>query len=422
VEGSALQGYPSPERPVTSCAFHEQGEGAWDAARPGRPCPWGLVGLLLIAAGCAPQQASLREFDAGAPEADTGAFPNRSSDAAIEPRDASTPPAGDAGASRDGGPLLPAFHSLCMQILDVQANRQAECLGGPKDLWVRPASVCEELERAVVAGRMRFEPSTGAACVAHLIGLPCSEVRAEDGPSFLELCPASLAGAVPPGGKCYREQDCVAGNFCGASPPGCPGICRPVVAPGLACAGASRECAEGAVCAAGSCRAWAAGGAACGAPDDPACKPGLFCDRPAAGTARVCAAQKAGGGCSGNHECANRFSCVGFDPVTQTSGACQLGKPLGATCAPGKNECERYLFCGAGDVCVRPGKTGDPCGHVNGEYPQCLGGWCELDTATFKGRCQPFVPVGGACASAAVCGPEGRCAKGVCEASRCVVP
>lgn len=421
MEGRALHGC-RPERPVTSSSFGAHGEGSRDAARSLRSCRCGLVGLLLVAAACAPQQASLRGFDAGAPEADTGTDTDRSSDAASEPRDASAPPAGDAGSTRDGGPALPAFHSFCMQVLDVQANRHAECLGGPKDLWVRPARVCEELERAVVAGRMLFEPSKGAACVAHLIGLPCAEVRADDGPAFLELCPDSLAGAVPAGGKCYREQDCAAGSFCTASPPGCPGICRSAVVLGTACGGTPRECAEGAVCSAGSCRAWAAEGKACGAQTDSPCKPGLFCDRAAGGAARVCAAQKAGGACSGNQECANRFSCVGFDPVTQTPGACHLGKPLGVGCAPGKNECERYLFCGAGDACVRPGKPGDACGHVNGEYALCLGGWCDLDTATFKGRCQPFVPVGGACASAAACGPEGRCVKGVCEASRCAVP
>lgn len=298
------------------------------------------------------------------------------------------------------------------------AGRKADCLN-IIDTGMLPRNLVEEVHRWLLqslhAGRVLFDETEAAACLAALRAADCSTIAAvvtATGdlvgvwPPGFEACGRELAGRVPKDGACLVPADCqdrvetactsVAGQHT------CPAYCR-------------------------AHRNWwppprGTDGATCSGVDP--CAFGFFCQR---GTRME--AETFGSGrcrpldaaCSGTWACPPAFACVGAGPGGP--GRCQVGKPLGAPCTPQGtqpdgvpiSDCAPSLGMACADVdgrgprCWAGAPLGQPCGPPLGEFVRrCSGGECRGPQGSEV--CSPFRALNETCANdMAFCAPPGKC-------------
>jgi len=347
---------------------------------------------------------------------------------------------------------------------EIGASERAACLADPNDAksmgygaaWFR------EQADAIASGRLRFDPTKLADCLA-AVRAPCS---AE--PSA--TCKRLLAPGVKPGGACTRWDECIDGH-CSAQL-GCTGHCVAHKHLGDKCSSSGNDglcgddtfCDRGryglgeAVCKAklatgAKCRAWdschegqcigymtvreepgapeeerlgtctlpGAAGAACRTDYARDCAEGFACDW----ETKKCNARVAkGSACRSPESCADGLACAGleamWDPHTAvwrvgTPGTCIPTLDLGAHCDVLANAiatgCPRTSTCDAkSGTCVHESLAGNAC-HPNGG---CRGNlYCEPKTLT----CAPELPFGAACKPPAE-GGDDPCSLGKCDPKR----
>jgi hypothetical protein len=219
----------------------------------------------------------------------------------------------------------------------------------------------------VDAGKMTYNATAGAACLAAINAATCEELRAIDMPS---ACDNVFTGLVAAGGACESGEVCVSGS-CDTTAT-CPGTCDPGSGPTVANGGActsdmdcvSRYCdfTGSPVCA--PIPPPAAVGATCSnGPQE--CVSGAFCD---AGTCATLVPLN--GTCTWDWECALPNTCAG--------GTCKARAAIGASCVAA--DCVGGAFCDAGTCAEVPSTAGADCSATN----ECLSynGSLVCDTMT----------------------------------------
>lgn len=311
------------------------------------------------------------------------------------------------------------------------------------------------LAEAVTAGRLGFEPTAAAECLARWVAPDClpGEERWDTAPARLGIpahatpyafaldpvsavrswCPCVLRPLLANGGSCVNQAECAGGSCAGATcghrglckdaepPPPVGGACdaRPCAAPDYCgadqrCherAGADRpcevglpSCRDGLVCDGGTCVPLGREGDPCGA----GCARGFYCDRDLPGQdnwrcrplllpGERCSQA---GSCTGTTTCDGR--CVGWSDLDDPACRC----PAELRCSNDKPVChpaEAY--------------EGGPCRA--GDFPCAAHLYCDRATSTCRRRILP----GDLCTVDPVGGGGDPCYVGTCEraSGRCTV-
>lgn len=294
-----------------------------------------------------------------------------------------------AGGGSGNNPTLPEF---CGKYVDVIAGQLSTCNSGPKDLWANALSVavrCDDVGRAVDAGRAGYDPAFGQPCLTAAAGASCTLLSSG---AALPDCVKALYGRVAIGATCYDGVDCGEGKYCAHASSACSGTCKSEIAAGAAC-GTGDDCVRGYYCANSVCTL-----------------------NPADGAADV------GASCTGSVNCKSGLSC---DRVTSN---CTKPVKEGQPCVFGRGTCEFFTSCSSSsNTCVRSSKAGGPCGvkrvsdgGTEYEASSCLDSYCRIPMGQSEGTCVVLV------ADMGVCGVGSECQSRICTASkctpRCVVP
>jgi hypothetical protein len=234
-------------------------------------------------------------------------------------------------------------------------------------------------------------------------------------------------------GSGWSAQCCSPGHVC------CGGLCCPQAGQVCKNQAASPVCCQPTdfVCPSGLC--CQAGGTCCGTS---CCAPGTHCADPKFGTCCPNGSVVCGLVCCGPPEtsvCLNRTLCCKKSDVCGTSccpgGPCVNNVccpspshvcPGGNTCCPPFNVCCGSTCCGAGEICMKEGRTGQPLGccpakqacGVGGENPVCCpSGQVCVDTQDSTCGACPSGQV--ACKSSGngaivCCAPGVNCCNGTC--------
>lgn len=280
------------------------------------------------------------------------------SDASV---DAGAPDAGvsDAGVP-DGGSPSAELGAFCVARAAAHCDRDRTCgfLATARESACRARLERECLDSLarVAGGASALAPAAAAQCLADVALGPCVEGPFAEPPSCAEATLLAPRAAV--GAPCDRSSDCVAG------------VCR----------GPTTSCHV--------CVGWAALGSPCGLVDHPCDPAQAFCEDPADGGDRRCAALKgASAPCAEHRECAagwcNWASLADAGP--DTCGHLAVGAACGD---PG--DCERGAWCAGyayDGLTLTPGTCaprlalGSTCVHRPDDDGCADAGWC-LD-----GRC-----------------------------------
>ena len=249
------------------------------------------------------------------------------------------------------------------------------------------------LDKAVTDGLAVFDSASANLCLTEVKGLlatiPCNALFTSDSaadPDGFASCQATFTGTLDDGATCPVDEACKSG-FCDRGSDGkstCDGKCAPRGKDGASCYNGA-GCADGLRCSSGKCaKPVTAGSVAAGSAceESKECSNGLVCASD--NTGKVCTKPKAAGEACKDFEavpCAEGLTC--------SEGKCAAGKKAGETCTP-----PPFPFlpsnCAAGLTC-----SGDKGAE----------------------KCLSPVPLGGACASDAVCyGLDTTCTGGKCTA------
>lgn len=310
--------------------------------------------------------------------------------------------------------------TVCTSIYNAILNRLEGCFKSPKD-WIQatsPVPDCAGYDTAAVSGRMQVDTGKLDTCVNDIAAANCYDLF--NGGLNLPgaACPVILLPQVPVGGVCYMNEECTTGTYC-TDFLACPGTCRRFSGQGFACGGSGQAfCDPSLVCrtsgAAGAtattCELPLLTGADCTSAQN-GCGPGNYCKFMGATAlpAYTCQPQVgATSACQSQAACLVPFLCTGSATTT-----CQLPKAAAAACTVGNHECGYGDYCSGGaagtaGTCVRypsPPSGLNTCGVVNGEYVDCIGGWCN------SGQCATYAPVGGSCNPSLTPDPNVQCGR-----------
>ncbi|MCY1071216.1 hypothetical protein OV090_41120 [Nannocystis sp. RBIL2] len=297
---------------------------------------------------------------------------------------------------------------------EIGASERERCLRAtPRE------SVLNGTERALKAGRYRFDPELAADCLKFLAEAPC-HVAYEAVPDGC-LSDAGLRPAVPPGGACEHKDECIDGICTGSY--ACPGVCRALTSEVGGRCDWDTPCSEHLFCDGGTCRPRGDLGAACegiGGTGE-GCRPGLLCQYPL----------------DGGHP---------HKPQPARLGSCQLPRGVGQPCrrtVHDHDDCAAEYFCDFGlatPVCRARLPSGVACPSVDAcaDGLRCDGLWLadhstvydivelpiikrdEVRALVRPGVCRPVADQGSACeftADATHCPADMRCSEdNVCVA------
>ncbi len=292
-------------------------------------------------------------------------------------------PASDAPV--DAPPLT--LSEFCDGFMTANARLLSRCLSGSVTTWAAevPAQyACPSLLAAEAAGRVTYDPTDAAACLAAYASLSCSDVLV--GPM---ICNAPLSGTAANGASCFSDGDCGGSDYClgaGSGNSACTGKCTPLLAAGAPCT-SPEECVLGYACGGN------AGSTTCISDIHPLANEGASCAPVAATLPSI--------------QCAPGLRC------SHTTKTCETTVLQGGTCTPGEGLCETFTYCDTPtSSCKGPAGQGGPCGsQADGETMECQPGlFCNLTSATsLTGTCTPLGGAGAPCAGG------GACVSGTCN-------
>ena len=262
------------------------------------------------------------------------------------------------------------------------------------------STVCAPEAKEVAAGRVTFDTSKTAGCLAAANALTCSTLPWQVGASLEAACSGLATGTVAPGGTCYSSDDCVGGS-CTSSSTTCPGACKAYVAVGGNCAGNVSGCIKGSYCDQDTCTVPGAQGATCGVIHHSLCADDLYCD----GT---CKARKTSGACANYNVCATGTVCAN-SVCTATVGAA-------GDCSASDDLCKDGFYCVAGKCSATPALA-TACDPAN---DHCIDGYCDSGTS----KCTLRLADGSSCTASTQCNSFDCNSSGKCAASSksCTAP
>jgi len=296
---------------------------------------------------------------------------------------------------------------FCQAKQDAHYQWNVRCSGyDPAYALIRPKywyqAECAGQGQAVAGGRMTYDRAAAEACLAAYTRTDtCDEPR-----WTMPECLAAIAPAVPPGGECLGDSDCLAPSGCYSADGTCPGRCTSVAALDAPCGGAV-GCQPGLRCGPSStCQPRKRSGEACTGAD---CLENLTCDA---------------GFCSYVAGVGEPCGVLACDPSqgTYCNGSC-LPRPVqGEPCGPGQL-CADGHYCSSVDSnCYRlptaPVALGQPCAAP----AFCAAdAWC--DTTLPTRICKARKAVGAPCQAADECLRPARCdTSGAPSEWRCAPP
>jgi hypothetical protein len=315
---------------------------------------------------------------------------------------------GVVGCNGGSAPPPPTASGFCEKVETIRNQATMECYGGTAADWpiFFGRSTCPMLDAAITNGRLTYDPSKAADCLAQLSKPVACTADSPEGPS----CVVSvLAGGVADGQPCESDYLCHAGSACTVADltDGCPAqTCRHIPVAGEKCAllGGGPTCAFGASCVADTCVANAKLGDRCGAASDPGCDQNLYCaiDEPAPTCKRDVV----------NGPCVDRLGCFDYQYCDSTH-QCHDRLPVGADCSTDPTSCQSFTACDpTTHLCVEASHVGQLCGNLLSFSFLCQGGTCQPDD---KNVLHCVVPA----ADDAPCANGYECASGYCAASKC---
>ncbi len=325
--------------------------------------------------------------------------------------------------------------ALCESVADAECARLEMCgtLVAPIDLArckdyernVRCGPRVDQLSKAIAAGHLSYDATTGLACKDAVAARGCDVPFGRD--LFAETsCVEMVTALSGEDGPCSMGAACTEGHYCDVTQARCPGRCRPFRGNNEAC-GFEDLCGPGLFCSAMGNRCLAQ--VALGGPCQPsigsnACQAGSWCD-PQPGGATCVAVRGFNTGCTSGFQCAAGLRCIGsicsdgreggkctsdFDcqhPLRcNGTGRCRAAIALDAECAA-EDRCQLGLTCtsSAGATICRPQPV---VGEMCAADDDCFGGGACTNT------CAEPIADGAKCAATAECVAGRACADEVC--------
>jgi hypothetical protein len=292
------------------------------------------------------------------------------------------------GNDSSGGPYTPIEElgaryqaASCTHLVAChEAADQATCL--TTNLYGQSFYIDPQTIQLVLTGKVRYDGSTVAACLADLAAQSCTINGLDKRRSFAQCIFDVFRGSVAAGGTCSTDAECVSGSCntqCGQEDGCCTGTCNPgnpptpltPIAIGASCpqgTGGFDPCVDGAFCdpATQICTALHPVGAPCN--DAYQCGDGLNCTF-TTGTGTCATVPHLGESCATINTCGDEGSYC--DQTTQTCTAVKLS---GGSCTSGG--CSTLLFCdpqtarcianpAVGESCVESGRCNDLGAYCN---------------------------------------------------------
>jgi hypothetical protein len=316
------------------------------------------------------------------------------------------------GNDSSGGPFTP-IEELAAQYQAAQCTHlvachevsdQATCLATNLDnqtFFIDP-----QVTQLVLAGKVRYDGGTVAACLADVAAQNCTINGLDKRRSFEQCIFNVFHGEVAAGGVCSGNSECISAtcnNPCDQSAACCTGVCNPGMAPapltpialGLACppgTGGFDACVDGAYCDAATqvCTALKPVGASCN--DASQCGDALTCSF-TTGVGVCVAVAQLGEDCVTTRLCADEGTYCDV-----AANVCAAVKLVGASCVSGG--CSNLLTCDPqSQLCVTYPAVGEPCG-VSGRCNDA-GAYCNNSEI-----CAMPKPNGQACESQIDCASQ----------------
>jgi hypothetical protein len=288
------------------------------------------------------------------------------------------------GNDSSGGPYTPIDElgdqyqaALCTHLVAChEVSDQATCIA--TNLYSQTFFIDPQAIQLVLAGKVRYDGSTVAACLADIAAETCTINGLDKRRSFAQCIFDVFRGSVAAGGVCSTNAECISGscnNPCNQSSACCTGTCNPGNPPApLAPVPLGAACPQG------------TGGF------DP-CVDGAYCDP----STQICTALKpVGTPCADVSQCGDGLNC-GF---TNGSGACATVPRLGESCA-------MTGTCGdEGSYCDQQTRL---CTAVKLVGGSCTSGGCSslLSCDVQSQLCTTYPAVGGSCAASGRCNDVG---------------
>lgn len=344
------------------------------------------------------------------------------------------------------------LHLLLGSINDAFYGRFSACFATRRGLW--PSGDFSDLpafDDSLRLGLLVIDPMAAQSCLETLMTVACDRIPeilkgGPIGPGNVALpeCAGVLVGQVPPGKTCRMSEECQdPEQYACVGDRGCGRICTARIARAMGdlCSSDRDRCPEGTTCRFGTdnkndqrCLEPTPEGGACS--EGQWCAAGLMCaERTATSIGEgTCRAFAIGSPCAGNWECPFVYVCAGAGP--DHPGTCQVGKPVGATCATYLQDVNDNVYSdcavgtdcldldGSGPRCTDGAPLGAACGRQSGPHPGrlgCVEGYCawEPGNGGVVGTCQPKKPAGSACSSRIECAAPYDCLKGRDRTLRC---
>ncbi len=298
-----------------------------------------------------------------------------------------------------------------------------------------------QLQAAVAAGGVVYDPSKVGACHARFLSDPCNFAFFLFTPTIFDVlsyCPGTITPELAAGADCVADGECTQGLYCQKTTSGaCPGKCTAYAEAGAACGldatlmtypqcGPELECNNNNICQPnGKPGSVCANDSDCGPTiiclDDPSCvTPNLWCNLSGGGATGTCNVGVAAGATCGaakagttsyDIQCADGLWCSQI--FIDQAGVCRVPAGMGAPCN-NFGGCEKGFHCGgyvpvgAGATlgqCVPPSASGGPCTFTDDCQP---GLGCPAST------CAPLGALGGLCQQDGDCQAGMTCASGKC--------
>jgi hypothetical protein len=322
---------------------------------------------------------------------------------------------GDGSPPPDADPMT--ARGFCRGYLEVVAELFSLCDGvSLEDArgLIAGEPPCDRFVADIAAGRVSFDGTHGASCLAALRTVTCaasSSMSASIGQAT--DCQGLTTPLVPAGGACTSfyligiAEQCQNGAYCREGTPyACTGACTARAPLGASCDNGTADirCVQTATCDSASKKCVMsppsrAEGEPCGDAGQGSCQRPLFCDTTAAdggASPGVCRAQKASGPCATNSQCVDTERCVG---IASTAKVCALPKKVGDACTPGARECGLFDHCSPAGTCTHArAAIGEACGFIVADEatPCVVGAYC--DGPLFgSGTCRASKHAGDAC-------------------------
>ncbi len=284
-------------------------------------------------------------------------------------------------------------------------NFQVTCDHADRDAFNKAFMVdCTGGSKEVTSGRIRFDTSKSAGCLAAIQGASCTSRLNVSELSQFPACSGLVNGTVAVGGNCYNSDECNNGH-CNSTPSTCPGTCQALLKVGDNCSANANLCPAESFCNNNICTNTVGLGATCG-------NPGNGCGNELNCVSGTCQARPTSGPCDQSTVyCALGYACA-------NGTTCSAKVATGGDCTVGPEVCGAGDYCNSAHKCVEGGVIGGAC-EPQDNGSSCLTGYCNSSNV-----CAARLTDGSACTSFNECASFNCNSSMVCAAAvhTCAAP